>query len=141
MEPARQRILADQSAHAQLQVALAREVVDVSRGQLADAEYLVLARVSGKKELVLVGALRAREKGVRLAEGNGRFQKPGIGPIAVAVRVAAPRQGGLPFRRSKVAVVDHRRRRAVDVVVRMELLWTLDVSAAHLQRPAFRRIV
>src|SRR5215213_2049594 len=74
LEVARQRVLADEAADADLEVPVRRKVIDVAAGQLADRERVVVARIPGQEQLVLVCALRAREKGVRLRERDARLE-------------------------------------------------------------------
>src|SRR5436190_18905337 len=136
-----QRVAADEAAEADLVVPARRQVVDVAKGQLADAEFPPRARIFVHEELVLVCTLGATEDGVPAGEARRGLQEIGARRFAASGRVAAPCQRSLPLRGAERAVIDRRRRGAVDVVLRMQLLGTLDAAAAYLQCPVGARVI
>src|SRR5438270_3129557 len=66
-------VAAHQPADADLEVALARQVVYVAERKLRYAKDLLGARIAVRKELVLVHAFEAHEEGVAARQARGRL--------------------------------------------------------------------
>src|SRR5712691_6900544 len=141
MKLAGQRKSADESADAELEVAVAREVVEVTQAQFADTKRLLRQSGARQEQLVLVSAFCSAKERVSLRRSNGRLQQVRIRRPTVACCISAPGQGGLPVVCAEGSVVNGGGRRAIDIVIGMQLLGTLDVSTTDLKRPTLCRVV
>src|SRR2546427_11113361 len=96
MKLAGQRKSADESADAELEVAVTREVVEVTQAQFADAKRLLCQGGSRQEQLVLVSAFCPAKERVSFRRSNGRLQQVRIRSRTVACRISSPGNGGLP---------------------------------------------
>src|SRR5712691_1213529 len=141
MKLAGQRKSADESADAELEVAVAREVVEVTQAQFADTKRLLRQSGARQEQLVLVSAFCSPKERVSFRRSNGRLQQVRIRSRTVACCISAPGQGGLPVVYAESPVVDDGGRRAIHIVIGMQLLGTFDVGTADLKCPALCRVV
>src|SRR6266436_5369646 len=68
---ARQGVFADQSADAELEMAVGEKVVDVAQAELAGPERFVRQRRTLREQFILVSAFESSENGMGLGERNG----------------------------------------------------------------------
>src|SRR5437667_313303 len=76
-------IAARQGTYAQLQMPVARNIVNIAQRELADAKLLVLPWIAFREQFVLVGALGAPENGMRAREPDRGFEQKSVGRVAM----------------------------------------------------------